>query len=87
MLWEKLFTLTDNKLYRCPFAANADRLNGIPKDEKNYVDINESIEKIVDYIGDIDYIPACKYCKGRSWDTPQIKPAIQTRKPLVYDKY
>ena len=52
---KNLFTLTDNKLYRCPFAANADRLNGIPKDERNYVDINESIEKIVDYIGDIDW--------------------------------
>lgn len=84
---KNLFTLTDNKLYRCPFAANADRLKGIPHDKRNYIEINEPIEKIVDYIGDIDYIPACRYCKGRSWDTPQIEPAIQTRKPLVYETF
>ncbi len=84
---KNLFTLSDNKLYRCPFAANADRLNGVPHDTDNYVLVSEDREKIISYVGDIDYIPACRFCKGRSWDTPQIVPAIQTRKPITYKKY
>jgi len=83
---KNLFTISDGKIYRCPFASNADRLNAIPKSKSNYADLDSSAEDILGHFGDIDYIPACMYCKGRSWDSPIIQPAIQTRKPLPYNK-
>lgn len=82
-----LITLTDNKLYRCPFAANADRLQGMPDDKRNYVSVNASTNDIKKYINDIEYIPACNFCKGRSYSAPEIESAIQTPKPLPYEKY
>ena len=82
-----LLTLTDNKLYRCPFAANADRLKGIPHNKDNYVEITASPSDIAKYTKEIKYLPACEYCKGRSWDSPQIDAAIQTKKPIEYKKY
>ena len=83
---KNLFTISDGKIYRCPFASNADRLNAIPKSLSNYADLDSSTDSILDHLGDIEYIPACMYCKGRSWDSPTIQPAIQTRKPLTYNK-
>ncbi|ALE02767.1 radical SAM protein [Candidatus Pseudothioglobus singularis] len=82
-----LITLTDNKLYRCPFAANADRLQGMPDDKRNYVSVNASTNDIKKYINDIEFIPACNFCKGRSYSAPEIESAIQTSKPIPYEKY
>ena len=84
---KNLLTISDNKLYRCPFAANADRLSGIPSDPDNYVELTEDRSKLEEYTGDIDYIPACRYCMGRSWDSEEITPAIQTKKSLDYKKF
>lgn len=83
---KNLLTLTDGKLYRCPFAANADRLKAIPKDEANYVAVNSSSSSIRDYVSNIDYLPACNFCKGRSFGAPEIIPAQQAEKPLQYIK-
>ena len=84
---KNLLTLTDGKIYRCPFAANADRLKAIPKDERNGVLINSGKKSINHYISDIPYLPACNYCKGRSFDAPEIVPAIQVNKPISYTKF
>lgn len=83
---KNLLTVTDGKLYRCPFAANADRLKAIPKDEANYVAVNSSSSAIRDYVSNIDYLPACNFCKGRSFGAPEIVPAQQAEKPLQYIK-
>lgn len=84
---KNLLTVTDGKLYRCPFAANADRLKAIPRDELNSVSVTSSKESIRRYVFDIDYLPACNYCKGRSFGAPEIEPAIQTKFPLRYVKF
>lgn len=84
---KNLLTVTDAKLYRCPFAANADRLNAIPFSDLNSVSVKASAEEIKNYISEIDYLPACNWCKGRSFGSPEIIPAVQTVKPLNYIKY
>ena len=81
---KNLLTVTDGKLYRCPFAANADRLGAIPADSRNCVSTQASSEAIRSYTREIDVLPACNYCNGRSFDAPEIAPAIQTRNPLTF---
>ena len=84
---KNLLTSMNGKLYRCPFAANAESLNAIPNDKKNSVPLDSSPEEILNYTREIKYIPACNYCKGRSFDSKEITPAIQTQKPIEYKNY
>ncbi len=85
---KNLITLSMGKIYRCPFAANADRLKAIPSNELNFVTLDkDSPEKIKKYTREIKYLPACNYCKGRSFDAPAIVPAIQAQQPLNYIKF
>ena len=84
---KNLLTVTDGKLYRCPFAANADRLKAVPADKLNSVSVKASPEEIRKFVSEIDYLPACRYCKGRSFGSPEIVPAIQAPAPLKYVKF
>ena len=84
---KNLFTLISDKLYRCPFAANADNLHALPQSDNNYISVNDDKDNIKNYLYEIDYIDACKLCPGRSFDSPIIKPAIQVKKPIAYQKY
>jgi len=80
---KNLFTLSGGRFYRCPFAANLDRLSDELHDKHNYINIDEvTKESMNKYVNDLKYLPACKNCKGRSYDSEQIKPAIQTNKVL-----
>ena len=82
-----LLTVTDGKLYRCPFAANAERLKAVPRDPANSVAVDAGKEEILHYTTAIPYLPACNYCKGRSFGAPEIEPAIQAAAPIPYRKY
>ncbi|MDB4852061.1 radical SAM protein [Alphaproteobacteria bacterium] len=86
---KNLYTMVEDRLYRCPFAANADSLRAVPGNPENYVKATESAEEIRKYAYDIEFIPACNYCPGRSFDSPEIVPAIQvdSRKPIPYKKF
>jgi len=84
---KNLITLSSGKIYRCPFAANADRLQAIPEVSENYVSVDASRDLIKKYTREIDYLPACDFCKGRSFDAPTIVPALQAEKPIQYIKY
>lgn len=84
---KNLLTVTDGKLYRCPFAANADRLKAVPENELNYVTVTSDSDAIRNYISKIDYLPACNYCKGRSFGSPEIVPAIQASSSISYIKF
>lgn len=86
---KNLYTMVEDRLYRCPFAANADSLRAVPENPENYVKMTESTEEIRKYAYDIEFIPACNFCPGRSFDSPEIVPAIQvdSRKPLPYEKF
>lgn len=84
---KNLYTVTDSKLYRCPFAANADRLKALPPDKNNAVSLDAGADEIRRYTREIDYIPACNFCKGRSFGAEEITPAIQTKVPIKYKKF
>lgn len=88
-----LISLLHGKLYRCPFGANATNLKAIPIDETDEVNlldeslsINELREKIKILCYDKKYITACSYCNGRDYSVATIPSAIQTKKPLSYEK-
>jgi hypothetical protein len=81
---KNLITLSDEKVYRCPFAANADRLKAIPRDERNYVKVDASADDIRTFLTGITHTPACNFCKGRSFDAEHIEPAIQAKNPIYF---
>jgi hypothetical protein len=90
-------TLTDGKAFRCPFAANAERLRAVPHADDNYISLRGAAEGTIDvpetrrrlrhYLREIPYISACNNCAGRTYGDPEIVPGIQTKKPLPYVKY
>ena len=94
---KNLATLSEGKIFRCPFAASAFQLKGIPDDPEDYIDIinlhenefkPEKIRSAIStYLFEKDYIPACDFCLGRSYGDPEIKPAKQTKKKIPYKKY
>lgn len=87
-------TLSKGKLYRCPFAANADRLQAIPGYEKDYVDMfqealktmnsHEIKNKIRSLLVEKEFLETCDFCNGRPFGASEIQPAIQASKPLEY---
>jgi organic radical activating enzyme len=92
-----LATVSEDKLFRCPFAANAFQFKGIPDDPDDYIDLQkleesnigsvEASQRIKEFLLDKKYIPACDYCAGRSYGDPEIIPGIQTKEKRAYVKY
>ena len=93
---KNLATLSEGKLYRCPFHANGSRLKAIPDVEGDYIDFLEKPLNAIDtaemrkrlrsFLVEKTYIEACDYCNGRPYGAPKIIPAIQIDKPLAYKK-
>ena len=88
-----LISLLHGKIYRCPFSANANNLEAIPKnasDEVNLLDKSLSIDELREQIKTLLYekksITACSFCNGRDYSVATIPSAIQTKKPLSYTK-
>jgi hypothetical protein len=84
-------TLTDGKLFRCPFAANLHRLEAAPEYSGDYVDLavsdkNTLKRRMWEYLREIPYISYCDHCKGRTYGDPEIEPGVQTKQPLFYAK-
>ena len=50
-------------------------------------DIDSLRVKVKSFCKDKPYLTACHYCNGRDYNSVQIKPAIQTKKPLPYKKF
>ena len=87
-------TLSDGNLFRCPFSANANRLQAVPDFKDDYVNIfdertgiNEMKIKIRAFLLDKKFLKTCDYCNGRSFGDPEITPAVQIDKPLKYKQY
>jgi organic radical activating enzyme len=80
-----------NKLYNCPFAANADALQAIPEDPNDYVDISKGENNLKENVRKMIYrekfVGACDFCNGRSYSMANIVPAIQVKKPIPYKIY
>ena len=51
---KNLLTSMNGKLYRCPFAANADSFKGIPLDQRNSIPINSTAEEIERYTRELN---------------------------------
>lgn len=81
---KNLLTLSDGKLYRCPFAANGERLAAFSSEDGSGVSLSARKLEIKKYVSDRQHIAACKYCKGRSFDSPEIIPAVQVKSPIDY---
>lgn len=87
-------TLSDGKLYRCPFSANTDRLLAVPEQENDYIDIIKELKKksgiieiknrIKEFLLKKDFLEVCDYCSGRSFGAPEIRPGEQIDAPLEY---
>lgn len=94
---KNMLTLSDGKLFRCPYAANAARLAAVPDCPTDYVDlfreqfdstgINETRSKVRNYVLHKDYLESCDFCSGRPLSGKEVAPAVQTAKPLPYTKY
>lgn len=91
---KNLITISGEKMYRCPFSANADRLRAIPDFTGDYInfvqelqihtDIGAIRKKIRDFLLKKEFLRACDYCNGRSFEDCQIRPAVQINRPLEY---
>lgn len=90
---KNLTTLSDGKLYRCPFAANIDRLQAIPNYQNDCANLfsqepdSKIKEKIKSFLFEKEFFQVCDYCNGRSFDSLEIMPAIQIDKPLEYKSF
>ena len=85
---KNLATLADERLYRCPFTANAFKLDAVPDYEGDYLVVGTSGRtQLRDFLRGKTFLKTCDHCNGRSYDAPVITPAIQTVKPLEYMRY
>ena len=91
------FTISDGKFYRCPFAANADRLRAVPQFEEDNLDFIELLKSgtavkdikhsFKKYLFEKEFLETCDFCNGRSFGDTEITPAIQAQKPLNYERF
>ncbi|MBZ0105883.1 MAG: hypothetical protein K8H84_09660 [Sulfuricella denitrificans] len=94
---KNMLSLSDGKLFRCPFAANADRLSAVPDFQDDYVDVlaespaaedrDRIGRKIMDYALNKGTLEICDYCNGRPLSGKEVTPAVQTSEPLTYWKH
>lgn len=85
-------TIHDGKLYVCAFLASAHKLQAIPQEEVEYVDliggdVLQLAEKLNNFLAR-PYMKGCQYCLGGGRNEHNsIAPAVQVQKPLPYHKY
>lgn len=84
---KNLYTLVRSELYRCPFAANAEQFQGIPRHPSNSVSVLGEGSEIRSFSYSEKAFDACRWCPGRSFDAPLITPAIQAPKPIPHKKF
>lgn len=87
-------TMTDGKIFRCPFSANVERLMAIPNAESDFISlrgIRDKTHKIEDtkkklrwFLREKPFLSACDSCNGRTYGDPEITPGIQTKAPIEY---
>ncbi len=94
---KNMATLSDGKLFRCPYSANANRLCAVPNFKQDYVNlfqeplddigIIKTKNKIRNYLLNIKYLETCDYCNGRPLAGVDVQPAVQAARPLKHKKY
>jgi len=89
---QNYFTILNDTLYNCPFAANAININAIPKFEDEYIEIPatdvDDIRKIIrSMVYEKKYYGSCKFCVGRPLDDTPLVAALQTKTTLPFKSY
>jgi hypothetical protein len=94
---KNMVSLSDGKLFRCPYSANAARLSAVPNYTADYIDlfqepldaanIRRTKEKLREFILHKDYLETCDFCSGRPLAGVEVRPAMQVDKPLAYRRY
>jgi len=94
---KNMATLSDGKVFRCPYAANAHRLSAVPDFQEDYIDIFAQLEKgksvteikseLKNYLLNKNFLKICDFCNGRPLSGKEITPAIQTQKAIAYKKF
>jgi hypothetical protein len=94
---KNMLSMSDGKLFRCPFAANADRLSAAPDFSGDYLDVlaemrspagaSSTGRRIMDYVMNETALDTCDYCNGRPLAGVEVTPAVQVDKPLGFLKY
>ena len=87
-------TMTDGKIFRCPFSANVERLMAIPEAKSDFIslrgirdkthEIEKTKEKLRWFLREKPFLSACDSCNGRTYGDPEITPGIQTKTPIEY---
>ncbi|MDP2752669.1 MAG: 4Fe-4S cluster-binding domain-containing protein, partial [Rhodocyclaceae bacterium] len=86
---KNMLSLSDGKLFRCPFAANAHRLQAAPDIPTDYVDIfsDDARHKIMNYVLSNVPLSTCDFCNGRPLSGQEVPPAVQINTPRSYTAY
>ena len=85
--------VSEGKFFLCAFTNGTYKLNAVPKDKRNYVDIyrEDAVDAIYEYLNsDSPLPPACSWCNGNfieSWENGKLPVAKQIDKPRPYKKY
>jgi sulfatase maturation enzyme AslB (radical SAM superfamily) len=91
-------TMTDGKVFRCPFSANAERLSAIPQADEDFAlirgarvadsnKLREMKTKLRWFLRDKSCLSACDSCAGRTYGDPEIKPGLQVKQPIKHRRY
>lgn len=82
-------SLSEEKLFRCPFAANAHRLGAVPDEPEDWVDIfsENARHAIMRYVRCTTPMTLCDFCNGRPLSGVEVPPAVQVDDPLSYTRY
>lgn len=90
-------SISNGKLYRCPFSANAARLKATPDFPEDYFDMFKETEGITDltavkskirsFLSEKKFLRACDFCNGRTYGSPEIQPAIQAQRAIEYTQF
>ena len=94
---KNMLTLSDGKLFRCPYSANAYRLSAVPDVKSDYVDLlSEPLDgeglpatrtKVRRYLYETPHLNVCDFCSGRPLAGREVAPAVQAQQPLPYVSY
>jgi len=84
-------TIINNRLYNCPYAANAANLGAMTQDEISRDSIMltgqiSSSKEIEYFLYERPFLEACRYCNGRNFSRASIEPFIQTKQALPFKR-
>jgi hypothetical protein len=91
-------TMTDGKLFRCPFSENVERLMAIPQADSDFASVRGARNKPKDdvlkvkkkvkwFLRQKPVLAACDSCNGRTYGDPEITPGIQAKEPIEFIRY